>query len=317
MTDLSEMVFPRNPLSPGTNMPTQAGPAMLDFNQCDVEGWAQGDNGGRATFVLDPAGSGRTVLRMEVRQGDDADHWGGARVEFDRYPFDQVEGTSAWFLLDWYVGDGVRGDVFRFPSSWAVMFQQFSEPDGSPPVALEVDGRTKQWVLNCRRTRYDETGRKQIGPVTLGARHFFALQMEFSEGVSGLMRAWHSVDELPDVTKPPVDERRQNNIYRGRSHPSVTLYCDKAQAAASFPWVGYFGRFARAASFERAVELSGWLPAYGDPPPDVDAAVAYLRLTLEWMRRSKLTGGLGYSVDRVRRTNAYKALVVLGGRWPA
>lgn len=54
------------------------------------------------------------------------------------------------------------------------------------------------------------------------------------------------------------------------------------------------------------------------PPaePDVTTAIMEITQTLEWMRRTKKTGGLGYAVERTQETHAYKALVALGGVWP-
>lgn len=48
---------------------------------------------------------------------------------------------------------------------------------------------------------------------------------------------------------------------------------------------------------------------------EVSEAVNEITATLNWMRSSKTTGGLGYSVARVRQTHAHKALVALGATW--
>lgn len=49
---------------------------------------------------------------------------------------------------------------------------------------------------------------------------------------------------------------------------------------------------------------------------DVEKAKVELVQVLEWMRRTKTSGGLGYSVSRVQTTHAYRALVALQGVWP-
>lgn len=50
---------------------------------------------------------------------------------------------------------------------------------------------------------------------------------------------------------------------------------------------------------------------------DTAKAVTEIRATLDWMHRTKKTGGLGYSVDQVKKTHAWNAYVALDGvSWP-
>lgn len=53
----------------------------------------------------------------------------------------------------------------------------------------------------------------------------------------------------------------------------------------------------------------------GTGPTPAQQALTYLSETLDWMHRTKKTGGLGYSITQVKATNAYKAFAVLGGTW--
>lgn len=57
-------------------------------------------------------------------------------------------------------------------------------------------------------------------------------------------------------------------------------------------------------------------PAPGPDPVAVGVAISHLLETCDWMHRTGKTGGLGYSIERVRKTHAYAALVALGGFWP-
>ncbi len=50
--------------------------------------------------------------------------------------------------------------------------------------------------------------------------------------------------------------------------------------------------------------------------PDVPAAIVHNKATLDWMVRTKATGGLGYSVAKTKLTHAYLEMVALGGVWP-
>lgn len=51
------------------------------------------------------------------------------------------------------------------------------------------------------------------------------------------------------------------------------------------------------------------------PPVDVPAAISHIKLTLDWFHQTQKTGGRGYSVAQTKKTNAYLALVALGGQW--
>lgn len=46
------------------------------------------------------------------------------------------------------------------------------------------------------------------------------------------------------------------------------------------------------------------------------AALAEWKQTLDWMRRAKDKGGLGYTVKAVKTTHAYRGYVLAGGKWP-
>lgn len=58
--------------------------------------------------------------------------------------------------------------------------------------------------------------------------------------------------------------------------------------------------------------------AVASTSPDVPTAIQYLTASLNtYYHGSQKSGGLGYSVARTQQTNVYKALVALGGVWPA
>lgn len=53
----------------------------------------------------------------------------------------------------------------------------------------------------------------------------------------------------------------------------------------------------------------------GSPVPDVPAAISHIKLTLDWFHSTQKKGGRGYSIAQTKKTNAYLALVALGGTW--
>lgn len=62
--------------------------------------------------------------------------------------------------------------------------------------------------------------------------------------------------------------------------------------------------------------LSG-LAGAASTAPDVPTAITDLTTTLNWFHSTQKTGGRGYSIARTQKTKAYKAMVALGGVWPA
>lgn len=317
---IPEIVFPRTRGPVGATLNSRVNP---DFDGIEYTGWATKKP--KVTWAADPAGGPLLVTRWQIDQGDYCnDQYGpdGQRIELWKENSAQNEGEEAWIAFNWFLGDGTTGDLFRYPQSWALMWQNHGISEGGSPVqALEVNG-AGQWIWNPRKTNSDETGRKPIGAATRGHWHHFLVYCKFTTATSGSLKVWHSLDVPPDPATPPDDSRTMNTLVSKPSRPNLHMYRDPNGAAAEYPWIAYNAGFARAATASRALELA-WPVATTPPPqppppapaPDVPAAIGHITKTLNWLRAPK-PGGLGYTIAKVQQSNAYKALVDLGGRWP-
>lgn len=263
---LTEILFPRTlgPVGQDLN-----GRTNLDFDGAEYAGWGTGKVDGRLKWVTDPSGSGRTVVRWELRYGDEAkDQYGpdGQRIELWKEDSIQYEGTEAWFAFSWFLGDGAKGDLFRYPSGWALLFQNHGVAEAaSPAQALEVNARG-EWVWDARKAGNDETGRRVIGQATRGHWHYFLLYTTFTSSSTGVQKVWHSVDLPPDPSSTPSDSRTQNTIIEKPTRATLHMY-RAPKGPEEYPWVAYTGPFARAATSARAIQLAGWTTAAPSPTP--------------------------------------------------
>lgn len=299
-----EIVFPRVVGKIGDELPGKADPRLADFAGIEQPNWPNSLQG-RLKWVADPAGGSVPVIRWELRHGDECTaQYGtdGQRVELWPEPFDEVPGTSAWFVIQWLLGDGVTGDAFRQPSGWALMFQNFDKGGGSPPFALEI-GKTNQvtagacdWIGNARTAPANENGRKKLAPATLGHWHSFLISIKFEQTAAGQVTVWHAQDGLPKLTDPFVEQWTQRTLYDGQAHPTLHLYREP-KAAGEYPWVAYSKPFVRAATAARALELAGG----GTPGPPSPAAA---QAAIDAIRASnpKITDAIQKTLDYAKAT---------------
>ncbi len=277
MTALArEIVFPRTVGVVGQDLPGKASAALADMTGLEQPNWPNGVEG-RLRWAADPDGSSDTVIRWELRYGDECTaQYGpdGQRIELWSSPYDEVPATSAWFVVQWYLPAD-----FKWPSGWALMFQNFDKGGGSPPFAIEI-GHTNQvtpgahdWIGNARTQPTDEKGRKSLGAATLGRWHTFLIQIEFSQTAAGRVTVQHAVDRLPKVTDPIVAEWNQRTLYDGQAHPAVHVYREP-KGQSDYPMVAYSRPFVRAPTAARALELAAWdAPAPVPSPAKAQAAI--------------------------------------------
>lgn len=304
---LRELVFPRQYGQPGTMFPgSPPGNQRLfdDFGGIESPTWPNPSY--RLLYVLDPAGSGQTVLRWELDDGDlDTAQYGadGQRIEFWPSLFDHVPGSHACFAFSWFLGDGTKGDLFRVPSPgiWALMFQLFDVGGGSPPWALEISSAGR-WLANARTAPSDEGppggarptinqgGRADIGAAARGHWHNFLMGVDFARDTTGRSRIWHRADAWPSLDPAtgepgaaPDDERRIRTLYGGQGHPCLHMY--RADGPPQdYPWVAYSRPFSRADTFAKVLANVGATGTSPPPPPLTNAqlrdqALAELELT--------------------------------------
>lgn len=267
------------PSAPGP-VPKNGAPG---FNEADYEGrkstTATHD---RCTWIPDPLGSGAMVLRFEVRDGDRADLFDEgtsySRNEMWYQPQSQTAqvGDELWVAWSWLFGDGVRGDLFRTPSGWALAGFQLHPPVLSsmlsPSVCLDVDGGKMTW-----------RGHSVIRPdYALGRRQYALAHIKVGEtATTGGSELWHVLDTPPDVEAAPQlpwkgyrtgasdGGTASNPGLKGRNWYKSGLYrLDQPSDAGSYPWVFYEYGWAVQPTKQQAVE-KGWHAAAAPPPPDL------------------------------------------------
>lgn len=315
---LPELVF--RPGIPGQMLGPRSNP---DFDGLECAWWGTNKPSSKLRWEKHPDGSGRTVARFQIDYGDISNQQfgdDGQRIEMWKDSDEQNEGDEAWLAWSWFLGDGTHGDLFRLPSSWALMFQHHGIAEGgSPAYALEVTSRGFESV-NRVTVGFAEKDRTVIGPATVGHEHYFLQHVRFSFGQSGLMEIWHTLDQPPDPSSSPTHRFQGNTLMSKPSRPTLHMYRDHNQPATEYPFIAYNGGFARAPTPARAQQLAGQTAITPPPPPppavDVPGAITDTKATLDWMHRTKKTGGLGYSIAQAKTTHAYAALVKLGGIWP-
>src|SRR5438876_5246146 len=139
---MSELLFPRTVGSVGSDLNGRVNP---DFDGIEYAGWGTGSLNGKVKWINNPLISGKIVTRWQINYGDLAvDQYGpdGQRIEMWKEDSAQNEGDEYWFAFEWILPDGsakFNGDLFRVPSSWALMFQHHGiSESGSPVYALEI-----------------------------------------------------------------------------------------------------------------------------------------------------------------------------------
>ncbi len=111
-----------------------------------------------------------------------------------------------------------------------------------------------------------------------------------------------------------------NNSFNGWWYNGLDLVAKKTKYAQSKgAGVMLFHMAADDPAHSLAVAVKNASTTTPPPPvfvPDVPAAIVHNKATLDWMIRTKATGGLGYSVAKTKLTHAYLEMVALGGVWP-
>ena len=239
MTAVPDLIFPAKAPAPGTPFPRRlkgdpsASSNSADaasFLRSDYEGWASTSGAHpRIKWVADPAGSGVTVMQMDVVGTDNADQWGGCRATIgsDRQA-DQKEGNSGWASLAVYLPtDFVR------PDQWMLIWQNFST-GGNPAQAIEFKAKTGsvrdrfQWKI-----QHSPTGAREyydLGPALLGRWHYFLWYIDFTVKTTGRVAVWYSADAMPDpdTDQSKLDVHSQHVVRRWR--------CRLEVLAGHVPW---------------------------------------------------------------------------------
>lgn len=255
---LVEIDFPNDPGRPGTGLPNHDGDQHLGgFDAIDYQGYGEGPNR-RITWVRDPLGSGATIARFTVNDGDVATHWGGTRSEIYTLRRDHVAGREAWFTWSWLLGDGRRGAFFKRPRTRGLGFQLWN--DGPPPVSIDFAGGRQSLVIRQERLITGPGVESiPIGGYHRGVRQFFLLHVRFADDHTGFVRLWHTIGRPPGPQTPPLVSRVHVRTHHAdkAGGPKIGLYLpDGPDDASNFPWTYYIYGYRRADT--RAEAMLKW-----------------------------------------------------------
>lgn len=269
------MVFPRNPGPPGAPLPDEDNTSgILDFNRLDYEGAAlppSTTDNQRMFWVLDPLGSGRTVIKLVVLDNDVADLFGGQRTVLGQTSSSHVGGDSAWFAWGYYLGANnavtAPGDSFIYPSRPATLMGNYSTGGGGPAQSLilskGVDGVRDSFAFGIKTlpgTCSEGQSFYDAGPAARGKWYYFIEYVKFSTGGAGSVKAWARPTNPPNVFSDPpsVDVQNINTLYPLYPGGEPNIMLERIDGASSgYPFTAYLWGYGRGGTAIEAVTNAG------------------------------------------------------------
>ena len=263
---IPELVFPRNPGTPGTSLPSDENTSGLaDFDVMNYRGSDDGENE-RMFWRLDPLGSARTVVRFELHDGDVGDSHGGHRVELGYGQDDHFPGENMWQAFAIYLPAD-----FKTPDTWNIFKQNHTgsrsgqpmqtfrvEPDSNPNTVTNLEFHSKSGVSGGGRIIYS------LGKATRQKWHFFVMYLELRTDSSGLTRVWYAPDSPPNLNLAPNVERQSATIDSAPGYDRFGMY--RSQGSSDhYPMTVYFWGYGRAATATRAMQNAG----FSDNPDNI------------------------------------------------
>jgi chitodextrinase len=215
----TELVFPGFTGAPGTTLPERGCNDPSPSANCAQEGGlTRSDYEGssilngvneRERWVADPTGSGKTVAQLEVYGDDSADAYGGTRATlYESNKTANCNGCEAWFVYGYYIPVG-----FQYPDQWLALMQNFSPSRPIQTIELRGAGCAAAAPRNhvCFGDRptpsNDYVTYKDLGAVNEGHWLYIVAHIKFSNTATGSIQVWRSDDRLPDVSRPPIEDR--------------------------------------------------------------------------------------------------------------
>ncbi len=231
-----ELRFPCSPLSAGP-LPAHPGSGPDAWDQ-----FTRSLYGGANPFsaVPNPAGEGvvvRDVNDLTLSEGHTT--LGTGR--------DLPKGSTSCSAFRWLWATPAEFDQ----RGWVLVWQL--QMKGSPIVALSVDRSSGDWFYKSRNGS-DSGLDVHLGRVQFGHWAYVVACTTLSD-TAGHTAVWFAHDAWPDVAGRPAFERSGYDSWQGETgHNTLGIYAQRAKSGA---YVGYFDRYGRAATPERAVELAG------------------------------------------------------------
>lgn len=120
---------------------------------------------------------------------------------------------------------------------------------GSPIDAISTDKGAVDFVWRNPTTIH----RDELGPIPWGRVMFFVIVQKLAKS-GGFVECWYEVDDWPNLDGSPEFRHANINTWQGaNSHHTLGQYRTPTKGGL---YRGYFNRFGRAATAERAIQLA-------------------------------------------------------------
>lgn len=239
-----ERRFPCSPLvaGPMPEQPTSGTDAWDMFTNTLYPGASSNGVNERFSAVANPNGSG-VVIRNQNLLSDSENH---TTVGTTR---DLPNGSTECSAFRWLWKDAAEFN----PVGWILVWQL--QMRGSPIVAVYVDKSTNNWIFKSR-SGSDSGISYNLGPVQYGQWAYFVACTHLADAPSGWTKVWYKNGSWPDVNTSPTYERSGHNTYQGETgHNTIGIYAGSDVAGVSY--YGYFDRYGRATTPQRAIQIAG------------------------------------------------------------
>ncbi len=239
-----EKRFPCSSLQIG-NMPgnTTSGTDPWDmFSNMLYQGIPNIGNPPHFAAVANPSGSGAVVRNLNYLKDSEKHTTVGTSRDL---PLGSTECSAfRWFWKS----------QAEFPQrGWALIWQL--QMSGSPIVAVETDQSSHNWFFRSRNG--SDTGLEyNLGPILFGHWAYFTVCTHLADAPAGWTKIWFKNDGWPDVNASPTYQRSGHDTYQGTTgHNTIGIYA--AHDGTDTSYYGYFDRYGRATTPQRAVSIAG------------------------------------------------------------
>ena len=239
-----ERRFPCSPLVVGP-MPESTSSSGVNswsmFTNTSYPGTSGNGINERFTAVPNPNGSGVVVRNQNVLSDGD----GHTTVGTGR---SLPNGSTECSAFRWLWKNSTE-----FPQRTRVLVWQL-QMSGSPIVAVATDESNHSWFF---RTRNGSDGGLVIplGSIQWGRWAYFVVCTHLSDS-NGSTKIWFRHDSWPDVNGSPTYQRSGHDTYQGETgHNTLGIYAGPDGSSTSY--YGYFDRYGRALTPQRAVQIAG------------------------------------------------------------
>jgi len=193
--------------------------------------------------VANPVGSGVVVKNQNVLSDAEKHTTVGT---LDDLPY----GSTSCSAFRW-----LWKDASELPQvGWLLVWQL--QMQGSPTVAIETGKTTHDWFFRTRNG--SDTGLAiHLADIVYGHWAYFVICTHLEDAPGGWTKIWFRYDGWPDVNVAPFYERSGHDTWQGTAGTNTIGIYAEHPAGSTASYYGYFDRFGRATTPQRAVSLAG------------------------------------------------------------